>query len=75
MSKPTTRKIKRSTLWSCTIDLASISTHQNQVWDFYRQQLPDWPSNLVNAQGREFIRNEAGRGCSFASPQTERNQR
>jgi hypothetical protein len=37
--------------------------------------LPDWPWNLVNAQGREFIRNEAGRGCSFASPQTERNER
>jgi hypothetical protein len=29
-----------------------------QVWEFYRQQLPDWPRNLVNAQGKELIRDE-----------------
>lgn len=26
-----------------------------QVWDFYRQQLPEWPQNLDGAQGRELI--------------------
>ena len=27
----------------------------NQVWDFYRRQLPEWPRNLVEAQGKELI--------------------
>ncbi len=26
-----------------------------QVWDFYRQQLPDWPRNLDEARGKELI--------------------
>jgi hypothetical protein len=26
-----------------------------QVWDFYRQALPDWPRNLDGARGRELI--------------------
>jgi hypothetical protein len=31
-----------------------------QVWDFYRQQLPDWPRNLVETQGgKELIRDAA----------------
>jgi hypothetical protein len=34
--------------------------NEKQVWDFYRQQLPDWPRNLVNTQGKELIRNEPG---------------
>ncbi len=29
-----------------------------QVWEFYRQQLPDWPRNLVNAQGKELIHHQ-----------------
>jgi hypothetical protein len=33
---------------------------ETQVWDFYRQQLPDWPRNLVKTQGKELIRNETG---------------
>jgi hypothetical protein len=33
---------------------------QQQVWDFYRQQLPDWPRNLVDSQGKELIRHEPG---------------
>lgn len=33
---------------------------EKQVWDFYKQQLPDWPRNLVNSQGKELIRHEPG---------------
>ena len=33
---------------------------EKQVWDFYRQQLPDWPRNLVESQGKELIRHEPG---------------
>jgi hypothetical protein len=29
-----------------------------QVWDFYREQLPRWPRNLVETQGKELIRQE-----------------
>lgn len=29
-----------------------------EVWEFYRQQLPDWPRNLVNAQGKELIQHQ-----------------
>jgi hypothetical protein len=29
-----------------------------QVWEFYRQQLPDWPRNLVDSQGKELIHDE-----------------
>ena len=29
-----------------------------QVWDFYRQQLADWPRNLVQARGKELIHQE-----------------
>jgi hypothetical protein len=31
-----------------------------QVWNFYRQHLPDWPRNLVQSQGKELIHNEPG---------------
>lgn len=27
----------------------------SQVWDFYRQQLPDWPRNLSETQGKELL--------------------
>jgi hypothetical protein len=30
-----------------------------QVWEFYRQQLPDWPRNLVDTQGKELIHDES----------------
>lgn len=30
-----------------------------QVWEFYRHQLPDWPRNLADARGRELIHEEA----------------
>lgn len=30
----------------------------DQVWDFYRQQLPDWPRNLDESQGKELIHHE-----------------
>ena len=33
---------------------------EKQVWDFYRQQLPDWPRNLVQSQGKELIHKEPG---------------
>jgi len=33
---------------------------EKQVWDFYRQQLPEWPRNLVESQGKELIRHEPG---------------
>lgn len=29
-----------------------------QVWEFYRQQLPDWPRNLADARGKELIQAE-----------------
>jgi hypothetical protein len=29
-----------------------------QVWEFYRHQLPDWPRNLADARGRELICHE-----------------
>jgi hypothetical protein len=32
---------------------------EKQVWDFYRQQLPQWPRNLIDARGRELIGHEA----------------
>jgi hypothetical protein len=31
----------------------------HQVWDFYRQHLPDWPRHLAEAQGKELIHQEA----------------
>ena len=31
---------------------------EQRVWEFYRQQLPDWPRNLNQARGRELILNE-----------------
>jgi len=34
------------------------SDSAQQVWEFYRQQLPDWPRNLVEAQGKELIHHE-----------------
>ena len=34
------------------------SDSTKQVWDFYRQQLPDWPRNLVDTRGRELIHDE-----------------
>lgn len=30
----------------------------NEVWQFYRQQLPDWPQNLVECKGKELIHPE-----------------
>ncbi|HET7891050.1 MAG TPA: hypothetical protein VFL34_05970, partial [Candidatus Sulfotelmatobacter sp.] len=33
---------------------------EKQVWDFYRQHLPDWPQNLVESQGKELIRHAPG---------------
>ncbi len=36
------------------------SDNEKQVWDFYRQQLPDWPRNLAESQGKELIRHEPG---------------
>ncbi len=36
------------------------SDSEKQVWDFYRQQLPDWPRNLVRSQGKELIYKEPG---------------
>lgn len=33
---------------------------EKQVWDFYRQQLPDLPRNLDRSQGKELIHNEPG---------------
>ena len=40
---------------------ASYWTPDNvkQVWEFYRQQLPDWPRNLVESQGKELIHSES----------------
>lgn len=32
---------------------------EDQVWEFYRQQLPDWPRNLSHTQGKELIHREA----------------
>lgn len=29
-----------------------------QVWEFYRQQLPDWPENLDESRGKELIHDE-----------------
>jgi len=29
-----------------------------QVWEFYRQMLPDWPRNLADARGKELIHDE-----------------
>lgn len=36
----------------------STSDNAQQVWDFYRQQLPDWQENLDTAQGKELISRE-----------------
>ncbi len=32
---------------------------QQQVWEFYRQQLPNWPRNPDEARGKELIRDES----------------
>lgn len=32
---------------------------EKQVWNFYRQQLPDWPRNLIDTRGRELIEHES----------------
>ena len=31
---------------------------RQQVWEFYRQQLPEWPENLDESRGKELIHDE-----------------
>jgi hypothetical protein len=49
-------------IWNRTMEEISTSywtPHSvQQVWEFYRQQLPDWLRNLDQAQGKELIRHE-----------------
>ncbi len=49
--------------WKTAQDISATywtSDSETQVWDFYKQQLPDWPRNLVESQGKELIRHEPG---------------
>ena len=49
--------------WKTAQDISATywtSDSEKQVWDFYRQQLPEWPRNLVESQGKELIRREPG---------------
>jgi len=46
---------------------------EHEVWDFYRQQLPDWPRNLDEAQGKELIRSQSD--CVLLVRVTPRHER
>jgi hypothetical protein len=49
--------------WKTAQDISATywtPDNEKQVWAYYRQQLPDWPRNLVKTQGKELIRNEPG---------------
>jgi hypothetical protein len=49
--------------WKTAQDISATywtTASEEQVWNFYRQQLPGWPWNLVQAQGKELIHNEPG---------------
>jgi hypothetical protein len=49
--------------WKIARDISATywtPASEEQVWNFYRQQLPDWPRNLVQAQSKELIHNEPG---------------